>query len=91
LPDTINENGAINDWRRVHYPRAHLHTIHTAIQSGVNVRGYFVWSIMDNFEWAEGYRKRFGLVHVDFTSQKRTPKASALWYKQVTADHGIAI
>lgn len=91
LVDTLNEKGAINDWGRIDYLRAHLHAVHTAIQSGVNVGGYFVWSLIDNFEWAEGYRKRFGLVHVDFETQKRTPKASARWYRGVIADNGIAI
>jgi len=91
LPELPNESGAINDWARIDYLRAHLHAIHTAIQSGVNVRGYYVWSLMDNFEWAWGYRPRFGLVHVDFDTQKRTPKASAHWYKQVIRDNGIAI
>jgi beta-glucosidase len=91
MPDTINEKGAINDWGRIDYLRAHLHAIHTAIQAGVNVHGYYVWSIMDNFEWAEGYRRRFGLVHVDFKTQKRTPKASAHWYSKVVADNAITI
>ena len=49
------------------------------------MRGYFVWSLLDNFEWAEGYTKRFGLVHVDFATQRRTPKASAHWYRQLIA------
>ncbi len=91
MPDTPNDTGAINDWGRIDYLRTHLHAIHTAIQSGVNVGGYFVWSLMDNFEWAEGYRPRFGLVHVNYDFQKRTPKASAIWYKHVIADNGIAI
>ena len=52
-----------------------------AIASGVDVRGYFVWSLMDNFEWAEGYRKRFGIVHVDYPTQRRTLKSSGLWYQ----------
>jgi len=56
-----------------------------AIAAGVDVRGYFVWSLLDNFEWAEGYVQRFGLVHVDYPSQQRTPKASASWYAQMIA------
>jgi beta-glucosidase len=91
LPDSPNEKGAINDWGRIDYLRAHIHAVHTAIQSGVNVAGYYVWSLMDNFEWAEGYRMRFGLVSVDFGTQKRTPKASASWYSQVIANNGISV
>jgi len=52
-----------------------------ALESGVDVRGYFVWSLLDNFEWADGYAKRFGLVHVDYATQRRTPKDSAHWYR----------
>ena len=56
-----------------------------AIDAGMDVRGYFVWSILDNFEWAEGYRPRFGLVHVDYATQRRTPKASYHWYREQIA------
>ena len=57
----------------------------TALAAGVDLRGFFVWSLLDNFEWAEGYTKRFGIVHVDFTTQRRTPRASARWYARVAA------
>jgi beta-glucosidase len=57
-----------------------------AIAAGVDVRGYFVWSLMDNFEWAEGYARRFGIVYVDYTTQERVPKASARWYARVVGD-----
>ncbi len=58
---------------------------------GVDLRGYFVWSLLDNFEWALGYSKRFGIVHVDFKTQRRTPKASARFYSQVIASNGAAL
>ena len=57
-----------------------------AMDDGVDLRGFFVWSLLDNFEWAEGYAHRFGIVHVDFATQVRTPKASARWYQRVIAD-----
>ena len=60
-----------------------------ALDDGVDLRGFFVWSLLDNFEWAEGYRHRFGIVHVDRDTQTRTPKASARWYEQVIADGGL--
>jgi beta-glucosidase len=58
---------------------------------GVDLRGYFVWSLLDNFEWAHGYAKRFGIVHVDYATQKRTPKASARFYSEVIASRGMAL
>ncbi len=63
--------------------------MHAALERGVDVRGYLVWSLMDNFEWAEGYRRRFGIVHVDYDTQARTPKASALWYSDVIGRNGL--
>jgi beta-glucosidase len=74
-PDVI-ENGAVFDPHRIDYLDAHLDSVRKAIAEGVPVKGYFVWSLMDNYEWALGYEKRFGLVHVDFDSLQRTPKAS---------------
>jgi len=71
------------DAERVRYLRAHLAAVHDACAAGADVRGYFVWSLLDNFEWSEGFRRRFGLVHVDFGTQLRTPKASAAWYAGV--------
>jgi len=71
-----------DDTRRVAYLEAHLQALQLALSDGVDVRGYFVWSLLDNFEWAEGYRPRFGLVHVDYASQRRTPRESFAWYRQ---------
>jgi beta-glucosidase len=75
-------NGEVDDPQRLAYIRDHIGATHDAIQKGVPVGAYFAWSLMDNFEWASGYAKRFGLVHVDFETQKRTFKNSALWYQQ---------
>ena len=60
-----------------------------AVARGVDLRGYLVWSLLDNFEWAEGYRKRFGIVHVDYLTQRRTPKESARWYQGVISRNGL--
>ena len=67
------------------YLTDHLGAALAAIESGVDLRGYFVWSLLDNFEWADGYSRRFGLVYVDFASQARLPKASAHWYRELIA------
>jgi len=69
----------------------HLLAVWQAIESGIPVTGYYAWSLMDNFEWSLGYSQRFGIVHVDYTTQKRTPKDSALWYSQVTTQNGISV
>jgi beta-glucosidase len=75
-------DGAVDDERRESYLRKHILATHRARELGVPVDAYFAWSLMDNFEWASGYEKRFGLVHVDYATQKRTPKRSAHWYQQ---------
>ncbi len=75
-------NGQVNDTSRVRYFHDHIKATHAAIAQGVPVTGYFAWSLMDNFEWASGYEKRFGLVYVDYATQKRTFKNSALWYQK---------
>ena len=73
-------DGAIEDVRRVDFLREHLRALDDAQDAGIDVRGYFVWTLLDNFEWAEGYRQKFGLVHVDRTTLARTPRASYDWY-----------
>jgi beta-glucosidase len=88
-PDRIDETGRIRDRRRVEYLRAHFSAAHRAMQEGVNLRGYQVWSLIDNFEWAYGYEKRFGIVYVDYRSQERTLKDSADWYRRVIAESGL--
>jgi len=79
-------NGVVDDAQRLAYIRDHIAATHEAIQQGVPVGAYFAWSLMDNFEWASGYAKRFGLVHVDFETQKRTLKNSALWYQKFLSE-----
>lgn len=76
--DVVGPDGAVDDPDRVAYLREHLGAVHAAIEDGADVRGYFAWSLLDNFEWAYGYAKRFGIVHVDFVTGRRTPKSSAL-------------
>lgn len=100
LPLYITENGAafydaprahdgrVEDPLRVRYFHDHLKAIHAAIVGGVDLRGYFAWSLLDNYEWSLGFSKRFGIVHVDYETMERTPKASALFYSRVIRSHG---
>jgi beta-glucosidase len=81
--DYISPEGRIDDYERVEFIHSHLDATLQAIDAGVNVGGYFHWSLMDNFEWAEGYRRRFGLHYVDFASGRRIQKRSARFYRQV--------
>ena len=89
-PDADPVDGTIEDPDRIRYLESHIEALAEAIRQGVDVRGYFVWSLLDNFEWAKGYTMRFGIVHVDFNTQKRTIKASGRWYRdhiaRVTGD-----
>lgn len=87
--DVPDENGFVADWERIAYLRSHFLAASDAIRAGVDLRGYFVWSLLDNFEWAEGYRPRFGLVRVDYETQRRIPKKSFEWYRQVIVDNGL--
>ena len=79
--DTMSADGQVHDEPRVRYLQDHFAAVHEAMRQGVHVDGYFVWSLLDNFEWASGYEKRFGIVHVDYATQQRTLKQSALWYR----------
>lgn len=87
--DEVSADGRIHDPRRVNYLQEHLSVISEVIAEGVDVRGYFVWSLLDNFEWAEGYAQRFGVVHVDYSTQRRTVKDSGLWYAHAIAQNRI--
>ena len=99
LPTYVTENGAalydppsseelVDDTLRVDYLRRHIGAVRSAIAAGVDMRGYFAWSLLDNYEWSLGYAKRFGIVHVDYSTQRRTPKASARFYSRVIATNG---
>ncbi|WP_119730733.1 GH1 family beta-glucosidase [Thermomonospora amylolytica] len=83
--DRVDADGRVRDERRVAYLRDHIGAAKAALDAGVDLRGYFVWSLMDNFEWAYGYSRRFGIVHIDYESQQRTWKDSAHWYRRVIA------
>jgi beta-glucosidase len=99
-PMLITENGMANadvvidgkivDTPRVAYLQGHLAAVERAIALGADVRGYFYWSLLDNFEWDSGYAKRFGLFRVDYETQARTPKASAHWYREFIAKHKLS-
>jgi beta-glucosidase len=103
IPQYITENGSsfydppspldgkVEDPLRVAYLRAHLKAAHDAIDQGVDLRGYFAWSLLDNFEWSHGYSKRFGLVHVDYSTQQRTIKSSGQLYSEVIATNGAVL
>ncbi|HEX7049219.1 MAG TPA: GH1 family beta-glucosidase [Longimicrobiales bacterium] len=86
--DPPSTNGHLDDPLRVDYYREHLRAAARAMQQGVDLRGYFAWSLLDNFEWSLGYSKRFGIVHVDYETQRRTPKASARFYREVIRSAG---
>jgi beta-glucosidase len=88
--DTVTD-GAVHDVERIDYLRRHITAVHRALTAGVDVRGYFVWSLLDNFEWGYGYSKRFGIVRVDYDTLERTPKDSALWYAELAAGNGIPV
>ncbi|NED93897.1 beta-glucosidase [Phytoactinopolyspora alkaliphila] len=91
FPDVVSPEGDIDDPERVAYFFDHIEACHRAIAAGVPLRGYFAWSLMDNFEWAHGFAKRFGLVHVDYDDQRRRPKTSARWYAGVIRRNGLRL
>lgn len=88
--DRIDSDGKVHDPRRANYLQEHFRQARLAMDDGVDLRGYFVWSLMDNFEWGYGFSKRFGLVYVDYPTQRRIPKDSAEWYAGVIARNGLA-
>jgi beta-glucosidase len=89
MDDVVADDGSVPDPDRISYLDGHFRAAGRAIAEGVDLRGYFVWSLLDNFEWAYGFDKRFGLVHVDYDTQVRTPKDSAHWFAQVTRRNGL--
>jgi beta-glucosidase len=88
-PDVVEPDGSVDDQDRLAFLDVHLRAVKDAIDAGADVRGYFAWSLMDNFEWALGYSKRFGLVRVDYDTQERTVKASGRWYARVARDNAV--
>jgi beta-glucosidase len=90
-PDWVAIDGAVHDPQRVDYVSRYVRELRRAAAEGVEVEGYFHWTLMDNFEWAEGFRYRFGLVHVDFATQQRTLKDSAYWFREVIRTNGANI
>jgi beta-glucosidase len=83
FPDEVDANGQVDDPARLSYLKRHLEMVSQAIHADVPVKGYFVWSLFDNFEWGFGFSKRFGIVHVDYQTQKRTVKSSGRWYSRI--------
>jgi beta-glucosidase len=89
VPDGLDFDGRVRDRRRIRYLHDNIACVHRAITEGARVQGYFVWSLLDNFEWSFGYQKRFGLVYVDFETQKRTVKESGRWFARVVRENGL--
>ena len=89
LDDAVGPDGGVHDPRRIDYLAGHIAAAEAAIADGTDLRGYYVWSLLDNFEWGLGYRPRFGIVYVDYATQRRIPKSSARWYSGVIAANGL--
>jgi beta-glucosidase len=89
VPDGVDFDGRVRDERRIRYLQSHIAQVHRAIADGIPVKGYFHWSLLDNFEWALGYAQRFGLVYVDFETKKRIMKDSGRWFAKVIQDNGV--
>ena len=87
--DKITNGDLVNDDKRINYLNEHFKEALNAINEGVNLQGYYIWSFMDNFEWAYGFSKRFGLIYIDYKSQKRIWKKSAYWYKKIIKNNGL--
>jgi len=87
--ETLQVDGKIHDFQRIKYIEGFLYWIHKAIEEGADIRGYYAWSLLDNWEWSAGYEYRFGLVHTDFDTQKRICKDSAHWYRDMIKNRGF--
>jgi beta-glucosidase len=87
--ETVSADGRIHDDQRVAFLEGYLGAMHEAIGAGADVRGYFIWSLLDNFEWAFGYAKRFGIVYIDYANLKRIPKKSFEYYREVAAANAV--
>ena len=87
--DTLRRDGRLRDAGRIAFLRDHFAAAHRAIQEGVPLESYHVWSLLDNFEWDQGYAQRWGIIYVDYPTQTRTPKRSAHWYRDVITRNGI--
>ncbi len=81
-PDTVNKQGEVIDLERILYLRQYLKALHRAVEEGYQVQGYFLWSLLDNFEWSWGYDRRFDITYIDYHTQERIPKASFCWYQE---------
>jgi len=89
--DWIHRDGKVHDPQRIDFLARYLSELKHAIDDGVMVKGYFLWSIMDNFEWSFGYKQRFGIIYVNYATGERTLKDSAHWYKEVIASNGATL
>ena len=89
--DGLDESGKIHDQKRIAYLQSHIQTVWQLIQAGVPVSAYLQWTFMDNFEWAKGYSQRFGVIYVDYETQKRYIKDSACWYSDVIKRNGLLV
>ena len=86
--DAVSIDGRVHDPNRIHFLDAYLSEVQHAVWDGADIRGYFLWTFLDNYEWTGGYDRRFGIVHVDFQTQKRIAKDSAYWYKEIMESNG---
>jgi beta-glucosidase len=89
MPDVFSSDGQVHDPRRIAYLQSHFQAMHQAIDEGAPIKGYFAWTMMDNFEWAYGYTMRFGLIYVDYATQQRIPKDSFRFYQDVIRDNAV--
>jgi beta-glucosidase len=89
FPDRVNPDGQVDDPARLSYIKHHLLMVNKAIHIGVPVKGYFAWSLLDNFEWSFGFSKRFGLIHVNYETGQRVVKSSGQWYRQVIRENAV--